>query len=201
MTFDLVVANGMVVDGTGAPGYRADVGVVGETIGAIGDLGRAESGQVIDAAGLVVAPGFIDPHTHAEGALLTDPQHAMGLRQGITTEFLGIDGMSYAPLSVLNYRLYRRWLAGVLGEPPEDLDMSSVAAFRRHYHRRVAVNTAYLVRSRRCGSRPSGSGTSRSKAGSSPMPAAWWRRVSSRGQSASRPDPSTTPAPGATPRS
>src|SRR5262249_41144709 len=73
------------------------------------------------------------------------PQHAMGLRQGITTEFLGIDGMSYAPLSAPNYRLYRRWLAGVLGEPPEDLDMSSIAAFRRHYDRRVAVNTAYLV--------------------------------------------------------
>jgi N-acyl-D-amino-acid deacylase len=145
MTFDLIVANGTVVDGTGAPGYRADVGVVGETIGAIGDLGRAECDRAIDAAGLVVAPGFIDPHTHAEGALLTDPQHAMGLRQGITTEFLGIDGMSYAPLSAPNYRLYRRWLAGVLGEPPQDLDMSSVAAFRRHYHRQVAVNTAYLV--------------------------------------------------------
>jgi N-acyl-D-amino-acid deacylase len=143
--FDLVLAGGTVVDGTGAPGYRADVGVSGETIAAIGDLGRAEARRVIDAAGLVVAPGFVDPHTHAEGALLVDHQHAMGLRQGITTEFLGIDGMSYAPLSPASYRLYRRWLAGLLGEPPEDLDMSSVAAFRRHYHRKVAVNTAYLV--------------------------------------------------------
>ena len=143
--FDLVLAGGTVVDGTGAPGYRADVGVSGETIAAIGDLGRAEARRVIDAAGLIVAPGFVDTHTHAEGALLVDPQHAMGLRQGITTEFLGIDGMSYAPLSPANYRLYRRWLAGLLGEPPEDLDMSSVAAFRRHYHRKVAVNTAYLV--------------------------------------------------------
>jgi N-acyl-D-amino-acid deacylase len=143
--FDLVLAGGTVVDGTGAPGYRADVGVSGETIAAVGDLGRAEARRVIDVAGLVVAPGFVDPHTHAEGALLTDPQHAMGLRQGITTELLGIDGMSYAPLSPANYRLYRRWLAGLLGDPPEDLDMSSVTAFRRHYHRRVAVNTAYLV--------------------------------------------------------
>jgi N-acyl-D-amino-acid deacylase len=145
VTFDLVLAGGTVVDGTGGPAYRADVGVVGESIQAIGDLGRAEAGRVIDATGLVVAPGFVDPHTHAEGALLTDPQHAMGLRQGITTELLGIDGMSYAPLSPPSYRLYRRWLVGLLGEPPEDLDASSVAAFRRHYHRRAAVNTAYLV--------------------------------------------------------
>ncbi|HEV8308214.1 MAG TPA: amidohydrolase family protein [Methylomirabilota bacterium] len=143
--FDLVFRGGTVVDGTGAPGYGADVGVGGETITAIGDLGRAEARRVIDATGLVVAPGFVDPHTHAEGALLTDPQHPMGLRQGITTEFLGIDGMSYAPLSGPNYRVYRRWLAGLLGDPPEDLDVSSVAAFRSHYHRKVAVNTAYLV--------------------------------------------------------
>jgi N-acyl-D-amino-acid deacylase len=143
--FDLVIRGGTVVDGSGGPGRRADVGVQGETIAAIGDLARADAGRVIDATGLTVAPGFIDPHTHAEGALLTDPQHAMGLRQGITTEFLGIDGMSYAPLSPANYRAYRRWLGGLLGEPPEDLDMRSVAAFRAHYHRKVAVNTAYLV--------------------------------------------------------
>jgi N-acyl-D-amino-acid deacylase len=145
VTFDLVLAGGTVVDGTGAPGVRADVGVVGDAIAAVGDLARAEAGRRVDVSGLVVAPGFIDPHTHAEGALLVDPQHAMGLRQGITTEFLGIDGMSYAPLSPASYRLYRRWLAGLLGEPPEDLDMSTVAAFRTHYDRKVAVNTAYLV--------------------------------------------------------
>ena len=53
-----------------------------------------------------------------------------GLRQGIAAEFLGIDGMSYAPLSPTNYRAYRHWLGGLLGDPPEELDMSSVAAFR-----------------------------------------------------------------------
>ena len=143
--FDLVIRGGTVVDGSGAPGRRADVGVGGETIAAIGDLGRAEAGRVVDADGLVVAPGFIDTHTHAEGALLVDPQCPMGVRQGITTLFLGIDGMSYAPLSPENYRTYRRWLGGLLGDPPIDLDMRSVAAFRGHYHRKVAVNTAYLV--------------------------------------------------------
>jgi N-acyl-D-amino-acid deacylase len=143
--FDLIVVGGTVVDGSGNPSYRADMGVTGETIEAIDDLSRSEARRVVDATGLIVSPGFIDTHTHSEGALLTDPQHAYGLRQGITTEFLGIDGMSYAPLSPTNYRAYRQWLSGLLGHPPDDLDMSSVKAFRGHYHRKVAVNTAYLV--------------------------------------------------------
>ena len=133
------------MDGTGAVGYRADVGVNGETIGAIGDLSRAESKRVIDATGLTVSPGFIDTHAHSDGVLLMDPQHANGLRQGITTEILGQDGLSYAPLSSANYRTYSRYLSGILGEPPLDLDMSSVEAFRSHYHRKVAINTAYCV--------------------------------------------------------
>lgn len=143
--FDLILSRGTVVDGTGSAGFRADVGVRGERIEAIGNLSQAEARRVIDVEGLTVSPGFIDTHTHAEGALLVDPQHANGLRQGITTVFLGIDGMSYAPLSRENYLLYRQWLSGLLGDPPEDLDMSSVTAFRSHYHRKVSVNTAYLV--------------------------------------------------------
>ncbi len=143
--FDVLITGGTVVDGTGAPGYAADVGITGEKIAALGDLSKAAAGRVIDASGLIVAPGFIDTHTHSEGDLLVNPQHACGLRQGITTELLGIDGMSYAPLSRENFLTYRRWLKGILGEPPEDLDMSSVEAFREHYHRKVAINTAYLV--------------------------------------------------------
>jgi len=143
--FDLIIANGTVIDGTGAPGIKSDIGVVGERIGAIDALIGAEARRVIDAKGLIVSPGFVDPHTHSEGDLLVDPQHAYGIRQGITTEILGLGGISFAPLSQPNYRMYRRWLAGILGEPPEDLDMSSITSFRANYHRRVAINTAYLV--------------------------------------------------------
>ena len=142
---DVVISGGDVVDGTGARAYRADVGIRGERIACIGDLSQVVAARVIDAKGLTVSPGFIDTHTHSEGDLLVDPQHACGLRQGITTEFLGIDGMSYAPLSHDNYLAYRRWLKGLLGEPPEDLDMSSVEAFRANYHEKVSINTAYLV--------------------------------------------------------
>ena len=143
--FDLVILGGNVVDGTGDPAYRADVGIRGERIDAIGDLAKSETRRVIDATGLVVAPGFIDTHAHSDGVLLVDPQHANGLRQGVTTEILGQDGLSYAQLSPENYRVYRRYLTGLLGEPPEDLDMSSVASFRSHYHKKVAINTAYCV--------------------------------------------------------
>ena len=143
--FDVVILGGSVVDGTGAAAYRADVGVKGDTIAAIGDLSQAQTRRVISAVGLTVAPGFIDTHTHSDAVLLLDPQHAAGLRQGITTEILGQDGLSYAPLSAENYRLNRRYLAGLLGEPPEDLDMSSVAAFRSHYHNKTAINTAYCI--------------------------------------------------------
>ena len=143
--FDIVIRGGTVYDGTGAPGRHADVGIIGERIEEVGDLAEAEAARAIDARGLAVAPGFIDTHTHSEGDLLADPQHANGLRQGITTEVMGLDGMSFAPLSAANHLIYRRWLAGLLGDPIPGLAMDSVAAFRSHYHRRVAINTAYLV--------------------------------------------------------
>lgn len=143
--FDIVITGGTVVDGSGKPGYAADVGIRGEKIDAIGDLSRADARRVVAAAGLTVSPGFIDTHTHSDAVLLTDPQHADGLRQGITTEILGQDGLSYAPLSPENYRTYNRYLAGILGMAPPDLDMSSVAAFRSHYHKKIAINTAYMI--------------------------------------------------------
>ncbi len=143
--FDIVIKGGVIVDGSGSKGYKSDIGIIGEYIETIGDLSSVDACRVIDATGNIISPGFIDTHTHSEGALLIDPQHACGLRQGITTEFLGLDGMSYAPLSNKHYHIYRRWLGGILGDPPDDLDMSSVAAFKSHYHKKVAVNTAYLV--------------------------------------------------------
>ena len=145
MTFDLILSGGQLLDGTGTPAVAADLGIIGEKIEAIGDLSRAQARRVIPLQGLTLAPGFIDTHTHSEGALLHDPQHANGLRQGITTEIVGLDGMSWAPLSRPNFRLYARYLGGILGNPPLELDMSSIAAFRAHYHRKAAVNVACLV--------------------------------------------------------
>ena len=143
--FDIIIANGTIIDGTGKAKFQSDIGITGERIEAIDNLKNAESKRIIDTTNLVVAPGFIDTHTHSEGDLLINPEHQYGLRQGITTELLGIDGMSYAPLSHENYLIYRHWLSGLLGYPPADLDMSSISSFKQHYHNKVSINTAYLI--------------------------------------------------------
>jgi N-acyl-D-aspartate/D-glutamate deacylase len=95
---DVILAGGQVVDGSGAPAYRADVGVEGGRIAAIGDLSGAEAALRLDATGCVVAPGFIDPHTHSDLALLLNPEAHSKVRQGVTTEVIGNCGSSPAPL-------------------------------------------------------------------------------------------------------
>lgn len=97
--FDLVLAGGEIVDGTGAPAYRADVGVSGGRIAAIGDLAAAVAANRLDATGCIVAPGFIDPHTHSDLALLLNPEAHSKIRQGVTTEVIGNCGSSPAPLA------------------------------------------------------------------------------------------------------
>lgn len=141
---DLLIRGGSVVDGSGASAFRADVLIEGDRVVAVGDLTGATAALEIDAGGLTVAPGFIDTHAHSDGILLSDPQHANGILQGITTEIIAQDGLSYAPLSAENYRMYRQYLSGLLGLPPENLDMSSIAAMRGHYAAK-ACNVAVPV--------------------------------------------------------
>jgi len=100
--FDLLIRGGTVVDGTGAPGRPADVGVLGDRILAVGDLSGVDgysATNVIDAAGLVVSPGFIDPHGHSDGSLFLDGALTSHLRQGFTTQLSGNCGESLAPIT------------------------------------------------------------------------------------------------------
>ena len=97
-SFDLLVRGGTVIDGTRAPRFRADVGVRDGRIAAIGELSSARAAQVIEAAGRVVAPGFIDAHTHDDQALLLQPGMRFKASQGVTTVITGNCGMSAAPL-------------------------------------------------------------------------------------------------------
>ena len=100
--FDLLLRGGTVIDGTGGPGRRADVGVLGDRILAVGDLGVVsadEVGLVVDATGQVVAPGFIDPHGHSDGSLFVDGALVSHLRQGFTTQLSGNCGDTLAPIA------------------------------------------------------------------------------------------------------
>lgn len=95
MAFDTLIQNGTVVDGTGAPRYNADVGITNGRIEAIGSLAHSEAARRIDATGHIVAPGFIDMHSHSDITLLDDPGGESKAHQGVTTEVTG--NCSYTP--------------------------------------------------------------------------------------------------------
>lgn len=150
---DILIEGGTVVDGTGAPGYPGAVAVTGDRLrilkgadSARERLAAVRAGRRIDATGHVVAPGFIDLHSHGGLMILAEPRHEPKVRQGITTEVIGVDGNSYAPFET------RRDLddfltlnAGLDGRPDIEYDWTTVARYLERFDRRVAVNIAYLV--------------------------------------------------------
>jgi dihydroorotase/N-acyl-D-amino-acid deacylase len=97
-TYDVLIVNARIVDGTGAPWFRGDVGIIGDRIHAIGNLQSAQSKTRLDAKGLVLAPGFIDLLGQSEFNVLVDPRAASKITQGVTTEITG-EGGSIAPVS------------------------------------------------------------------------------------------------------
>jgi N-acyl-D-amino-acid deacylase len=144
--FDVVIAGGMVLDGTGAPAFRADLGLCGDRITAIGPLPGAIAGTVIDAAGRYVFPGFIDAHVHGDCAVFDPAAQSAMLRQGVTTLLLGQDGLSFAPAGPETIGFVTRYFAPVNGPHPGLGDEPvSVAGLLATYDRRVPLNTAYLI--------------------------------------------------------
>ena len=105
--FDLVIKNGTLIDGTRAPRYRADLGIQDDRIQQIGDLGEAETRQTLDAAGKIVAPGFVDVHNHTDGWLLKTANFSAKTLQGFTSEAIMVDGISYAPV---DERTWPEWI-------------------------------------------------------------------------------------------
>ena len=147
MTFDVLLAGGWVVDGTGTPPWRADVGIRGDRIAAAGRLGQVDSGLVLDVSGRYVFPGFIDTHIHAD---LLYPQRDVqeaALRQGVTTFLVGQDGLSCAPAPASTAAYVRDYFGPVNGFPagtgiPEQL---SVAGALGQADGASGVNVAWLV--------------------------------------------------------
>lgn len=143
---DLLIANGTVVDGSGTSRFAASVGVRDGRLET--PRGDVEADRTIDAGGLVVAPGFIDLHSHAGLMIFADPRHEPKVRQGVTTEVIGVDGLSYAPMpTVADLEALVEMNAGLDGAPPEaPSDWLGV----EHYLDRLdalhpSVNLAFLV--------------------------------------------------------
>ncbi len=97
-TFDLLIRNATVIDGTGAPRYEADIGIRGERVARIGALSAGRVRHEIDLKGRVAAPGFIDSHTHDDRVLLSSPEMTPKVSQGVTTVIGGNCGISLAPM-------------------------------------------------------------------------------------------------------
>ena len=97
-SYDLLIRGGTVIDGTRAPRFDADVAIQDDRIVAVGDLAGSHAARTIDAVGLIVAPGFIDSHTHDDQALLARPSMDFKISQGVTTVIAGNCGISAAPL-------------------------------------------------------------------------------------------------------
>jgi N-acyl-D-amino-acid deacylase len=134
----------MVVDGTGAPPRRADVLVAGDRIVVVGaDL--TWTGEVVDAGGLMVAPGFIDTHSHSDLRVLADRDLPMKVMQGITLDVLGQDGISVAPVREEDVEQVRRQLAGLLGDPDVERPWRSVKEYLDVLDRGSGLNLSYLV--------------------------------------------------------
>jgi N-acyl-D-amino-acid deacylase len=97
--YDRIIRNGIVYDGSGAPGIRADIGIRNDTIAFIGDLSGASATEETDAAGQALAPGFIDTHSHHAGNPFSHRDFTAVLSQGITSIIIGQDGGSNFPLA------------------------------------------------------------------------------------------------------
>ncbi len=140
MTFDLLIQNGTLLDGTGAEATSADIGICGDRIEAVGDLSNSEAKHAIDATGKTVCPGFIDAHSHSDAYLLIEPRASSKIFQGITTEICGNCGASAAP------RLGDAKLPSDWQDKPFPGTWSTVAEYRELFEQaKPAVNEALLI--------------------------------------------------------
>ena len=145
--YDFVITNGKMVDGTGSPWRFADVAVEYGKIARIAKhIAPAEGENVIDAKGLIVCPGFVDAHSHADVTLLADERMDFRILQGITTEVVAQDGLSYAPLNKKHLDEWRRYLIGLNGDYGDRVswDWSSTAELLDQYDGK-ASNAVHLI--------------------------------------------------------
>lgn len=132
MNYDTLIRNAQVIDGSNTPGYVADVALRGGRIACIGDLSGRRAAHEIDAAGRVLAPGFIDVHTHDDTVVIRQPQMLPKLSQGVTTVIVGNCGISASPVTLRN-------------EPPDPMNLlgnKAAFSYSRFADYRTAVQAA-----------------------------------------------------------
>ncbi|MFD1714610.1 amidohydrolase family protein [Amnibacterium flavum] len=144
--YETVLTGGSVVDGSGAEPRRADVGISGGRIAAVGDLGEGSGARTIEISGRYLLPGFIDVHSHADSLVATDPVADAYLRQGVTTVIVGQDGLSFAPNDRESAQFVDRYFAAIGGRvPPGLLGGAEVGELLESYDRRGPLNTGLLL--------------------------------------------------------
>ena len=145
---DLLIVGGTIVDGTGAPRRPGTVVISDGRIRVLeaGDDAPAHAGHRIDATSKVVAPGFIDLHSHGGLVILADGRHEPKVRQGVTTELVGVDGNGFAPFERReDLEAFVNLDGGLDGRPAIEYDWTSVASYLDRYDGRVSLNVAALV--------------------------------------------------------
>jgi N-acyl-D-amino-acid deacylase len=141
VTFDLIIRGGTVYDGTGAPGRRADVGVQGDRIVAVGDLTPIQATSVVDASGLAIAPGFINMLSWSTESLLVDGRSQGELREGVTTQIFG-EGNSMGPLTAD----MKRRMIEQMGDLKYPITWTSLSEYLKHLEEQgVSQNVASFI--------------------------------------------------------
>ena len=143
-----LIKNGWIVDGTGRPRFAADLVVEEELIAAVGNVDPAACfDHVVDAQGSIVAPGFIDTHSHSDLEVMVNPYVEAKIRQGVTTELLGQDGVSMEPLPKRFISPWRKNIAGLDGDSDQvDWDYETTDGYLQALEAKgVGLNESYLV--------------------------------------------------------
>jgi N-acyl-D-amino-acid deacylase len=141
-TYDVVIENGSIIDGSGNPWFKGGVGVKGDKIIRVGDLGSCEAKTKIDAGGFLVCPGFVDVHTHTDTSFLVNPKADSKILQGVTTEIVGNCGSSPAPVTELGKSFGSRRME----ELGIEYDWSFVAEYLQRLERGgMPVNLGALI--------------------------------------------------------